>query len=151
LVDLDVAHNPHAAIALAENLKVLKENSVTAISHSNQNPRVFSVFSMLADKDIKGVVDALKGEVNAWYVAPIEHSRGASVAVLLEAINKAAPNAPVKVFNNLGDAYYQAYLDRESCIEPNENDKIVAFGSFFTVSGVMQYLNEHVNTSLRKQ
>lgn len=148
---LDVAHNPHAAIALAENLKVLKENSVTAISYSNQNPRVFSVFSMLADKDIKGVVDALKDEVNAWYVAPIEHSRGASVAVLLEAINKAAPNAPVKVFNNLGDAYYQAYLDRESCIEPNENDKIVAFGSFFTVSGVMQYLNEHVNTSLRKQ
>ncbi|MDO9150729.1 MAG: bifunctional folylpolyglutamate synthase/dihydrofolate synthase, partial [Methylotenera sp.] len=72
-------------------------------------------------------------------------------SALIDAIIEIIPNASVKVFDNLGDAYYQAYIDRESCIEQSENDKIAVFGSFFTVSSVMQYLNERVNTSLRKQ
>jgi dihydrofolate synthase/folylpolyglutamate synthase len=147
---LDVAHNPHAAVALAENLKALKLKNV-AINNTERQMKVFSVFSMLADKDIKGVIDALKDEINDWYIAPIEHARGASVSALIEAIIEIIPNASVKVFDNLGDAYYQAYIDRESCIEQSENDKIAVFGSFFTVSSVMQYLNERVNTSLRKQ
>lgn len=145
---LDVAHNPHAAVALAENLKALKS---TVSNKGNESVNILSVFSMLADKDIRGVVEALKHEIDTWYVAPIEHIRGASVAALVAAINEVIPNASVKIFASLADAYAQAYLDRESCIEQRENDKIVAFGSFFTVSSVMQYLNEHVNTPLRKQ
>jgi len=148
---LDVAHNPHAAVALADNLKTLKSSHIPVKNNAECQMQVTSVFSMLADKDIKGVIEALKDEISAWYVAPIEHVRGASVSALVSAISEVIPNASVKVFDNLGDAYYQAYIDRESCIEQHENDKIVAFGSFFTVSGVMQYLNEHVNTSLRKQ
>jgi len=97
------------------------------------------------------VVEILKGEVDTWYVAPIEHARGTSVKALVTAIHEVIPDASVKTFASLADAYTQAYLDRESCIEQHENDKIVAFGSFFTVSSVMQYLNEHVNTPLRKQ
>jgi len=145
---LDVAHNPHAAVALAENLKALKS---TASNKGNESVNIVSVFSMLADKDIRGVVEALKHEIDTWYVAPIEHIRGASVVALVAAINEVIPNASVKIFASLAEAYAQAYLDRESCIEQRENDKIVAFGSFFTVSSVMQYLNEHVNTPLRKQ
>lgn len=145
---LDVAHNPHAALALAENLKALK----SANSHnSGEAVRVLSVFSMLADKDIKGVVEILKDQVDVWYVAPIKHSRGTSVATLVAAIHEVIPDALIKTFETLADAYMQAYLDRESCKEQHGNDKIVAFGSFFTVSSVMQYLNEHVNTPLRKQ
>jgi dihydrofolate synthase/folylpolyglutamate synthase len=147
---LDVAHNPQAAVALAENLKALKSRNV-ATQNTEREMKVLSVFSMLADKDIKGVIDALKDEINDWYIAPIEHARGASVSALVDAITEVIPNASVKVFDNLSDAYYQAYNDRESCIEQNENVKIVAFGSFFTVSGVMEYLNERVKTSLRKQ
>jgi len=145
---LDVAHNPHAAVALAENLKALKS---TASNNTGEPINILSVFSMLADKDVKGVVEALKHEIDTWYVAPIEHVRGASVAALVAAINEVIPDASVKIFASLADAYAQAYMDRESCIEQRENDKIVAFGSFFTVSSVMQYLNEHVNTPLRKQ
>ncbi|TFW71699.1 bifunctional tetrahydrofolate synthase/dihydrofolate synthase [Methylotenera oryzisoli] len=145
---LDVAHNPHAALALAENLKALK---LAASNEGGVPVNILSVFSMLADKDVKGVVEALKHEIDTWYVAPIEHVRGASVAALVAAINEVIPDASVKIFASLADAYAQAYMDRESCIEQRENDKIVAFGSFFTVSSVMQYLNEHVNTPLRKQ
>lgn len=145
---LDVAHNPHAAVALAENLKALK----TAAGNKTGEPvRILSVFSMLADKDIKGVVEILKDEIDFWYVAPIVHIRGTTTAALVAAIREVIPNASIKTFDSLADAYAQANLDRENCIEQRENDKIVAFGSFFTVSGVMQYLNEHVNTSLRKQ
>jgi len=145
---LDVAHNPHAALALAENLKALK---LAASNEGGVPVNILSVFSMLADKDVKGVVEALKHEIDTWYVAPIVHIRGASVAALVAAINEVIPDASVKIFPSLADAYAQAYMDRESCIEQRENDKIVAFGSFFTVSSVMQYLNEHVNTPLRKQ
>ncbi|HEY0841746.1 bifunctional tetrahydrofolate synthase/dihydrofolate synthase [Methylotenera sp.] len=145
---LDVAHNPHAAVALAENLKALKS---TASNNTGEPINILSVFSMLADKDVKGVIEALKHEIDTWYVAPIEHVRGASVAALVEAIKAVIPDASVKIFASLADAYAQSYLDRESCIEQRGNDKIVAFGSFFTVSSVMQYLNEHVNTPLRKQ
>jgi len=146
---LDVAHNPHAAVALAENLKALKSSVVC--NEGGEPVHILSVFSMLADKDIRGVVEVLKDEIDTWYVAPIEHVRGASVAALVAAIHEVIPNAEVKIFASLTDAYSQANLDRESCIEQRENDKIVAFGSFFTVSSVMQYLNEHVNTPLRKQ
>jgi len=146
---LDVAHNPHAAVALAENLKALKSSVVC--NEGDEPVHILSVFSMLADKDIRGVVEVLKDEIDTWYVAPIEHVRGASVAALVTAIHEVIPNAEVKIFASLTDAYSQANLDRESCIEQRENDKIVAFGSFFTVSSVMQYLNEHVNTPLRKQ
>ena len=47
-VILDVAHNPHAAKSLAENLR-----------NSACEGRTLAVFAMLADKDIHGVVNAL--------------------------------------------------------------------------------------------
>jgi dihydrofolate synthase/folylpolyglutamate synthase len=55
---LDVAHNPHAARSLAEGLGDMGffENT-------------YAVFAMLADKDIGGVIDAIKGRVDRWYVA----------------------------------------------------------------------------------
>lgn len=146
---LDVAHNPHAAMALAQNLTVLKSNKTPSTGETAG--KICAVFSMLSDKDIKGVVQALKQVIDIWYIAPIEHVRGASVDALVDAINMVIPSASIKVFSHLADAYSQACLDRENCKEPCENDKIVAFGSFFTVASVMQYLEEHINTILRKQ
>jgi dihydrofolate synthase/folylpolyglutamate synthase len=52
-VILDVAHNPHAARSLAENLKRMGLFRETV-----------AVFGMLKDKDIAGVVDAVKGEIS---------------------------------------------------------------------------------------
>ncbi|MEO7344912.1 MAG: bifunctional tetrahydrofolate synthase/dihydrofolate synthase, partial [Methylotenera sp.] len=113
-VILDVAHNPHAAHALAENLKASK----------NQNGRTFAVFAMLADKDIHGVVGALKNEIDAWYIASIDNVRGASATELANIITEAAPNAVYKTFENAADAYLQASIDIEACIDSSENDKI---------------------------
>jgi dihydrofolate synthase/folylpolyglutamate synthase len=134
---LDVAHNPHAAKALADNLHRCK---------SSEPAKTVAVFAMLADKDVKGVVGALLNEFDAWYVAGIDHVRGALPEDLAKIIYALQPNAQVKTFTDAAQAYQQACLDlkatntTESCIQVNENDKIVAFGSFYTVSNVMQVL-----------
>ncbi len=120
-VILDVAHNPHAARGLAENLKLI-----------NTQGKTIAVFAMLADKDIAGVISALKGHIDVWFVASIAHPRGALAENLQHFIRLEAPNAPIKTFAEVRDAYHHAY------IEAGENDKIIVFGSFFTVSDVMQ-------------
>jgi dihydrofolate synthase/folylpolyglutamate synthase len=118
---LDVAHNPHAAQALAKNLA--------------QQPckgQTFAVFSMLADKDISGVIDAMKSEISQWYIAEIPNVRAAKVAELEKLIRDRSPTARVARFGCLPEALQQA------CLEASENDRIIIFGSFFTVSEIMQ-------------
>lgn len=141
---LDVAHNPHAAEALAKNLKT---NRVHSQGNVAAKPgKTIAVFAMLADKDIQGVVNAVKDEIDFWYIAAIQHARAASVDMLMEAVLAAVPQAKIKRFESAADACRQARLDIEVCIDSNENDKIIAFGSFFTVSDVMQYLNDDADT-----
>jgi dihydrofolate synthase/folylpolyglutamate synthase len=138
---LDVAHNPHAARALAENLKVSKSLHKQTPQSKMSPGKTFAVFAMLADKDINGVVEALKDQIDAWYVAGIEHARGATAADLALIIRNVAPKASIKVFDTADSAYRQACIDMQACIDVNENDKIAVFGSFFTVSSVMQLLS----------
>jgi dihydrofolate synthase/folylpolyglutamate synthase len=121
-VILDVAHNPHAARALAENLHACRKSSSKTIA----------VFAMLGDKDIPGVISAVQQEIDNWYVADIDHPRGAQAQDLKTFIAQIAPSANCLTFNSAAAAYAQA------CIDVGENDKIVVFGSFFTVSNVMQ-------------
>jgi dihydrofolate synthase/folylpolyglutamate synthase len=135
-VILDVAHNPHAAKALAENLQAIKAQQT-----KGHPGRTFAVFAMLADKDIKGVIEAVKDEIDGWYVADIHHVRGALAKDLAEIITRVIPNVSVKIFNSADYAYQQACIDIEACMEVNENDKIIVFGSFFTVSAIMQFLS----------
>lgn len=148
LIILDVAHNPHAAKALAENLATLRLQHQSHCPEGNKQASTLAVFAMLADKDITGVVEAVKSEIDTWYVASIDHVRGALASDLERIITQASPLAKIKVFNTAAAAFEQARIDTEACIDGNENDKIVAFGSFFTVASVMQYLGEHAETHL---
>jgi dihydrofolate synthase/folylpolyglutamate synthase len=126
-VILDVAHNPHAARALATNL-----NAIRAVKC-----QTIAVFAMLADKDIQGVVQAVKGEIDVWYVAGIDNVRGASADDLAIIVSETDKNAKLKIFQNANIAYQQA------CLDAGENDKIIVFGSFYTVASVMQLLLAH--------
>ncbi len=140
---LDVAHNPHAAEALAKNLKAhrVQSSSVTAAKAG----KTIAVFAMLADKDIKGVVSAVKDEIDFWYVTDIDHVRRAPVNELVKVILEVVPQAKIKIFDTAAAACKQACIDTEVCIDRSENDKIVVFGSFFTVSSVMQYLTQYAD------
>ena len=120
VVILDVAHNPQAARALAASLESM-----------GRAGRTLAVFAMLKDKDIAGVVNALKSGIAHWYIAGLGGARGAGVAELERALAGAAVSA-VTACDGVAAAYMQA------CDMAAENDRIVVFGSFFTVAAVMQ-------------
>lgn len=124
-VILDVAHNPQAARALAENLEAIK----------SKNGKTIAVFAMLADKDIYGVVEGISKEIDHWYIARIDHARGALTFDMESIIKKIVPTAQCKVFDKTANAYLQA------CIDGDETDKIVVFGSFYTVASVLQSIH----------
>jgi dihydrofolate synthase / folylpolyglutamate synthase len=122
----DVAHNPHAAAVLAQNL-----------GNMGFFPYTYAVFGAMRDKDIEGVVNHLKGEIDHWNVTSLPLARGATVEVLVNALREAGVNdtadSSVKSFNSPADAFQDA-VNRAS-----ENDRILVFGSFSTVGGVMAY------------
>lgn len=117
---LDVAHNPHAARSLARNLAALPP------------ARTFAVFAMLRDKDMAGVAHALDGHVDVWLVAGIDAPRGAAAAELAQVLRDAKVRGEIVLCATPGDALHHA------CNAASENDRIVAFGSFYTVTDVMR-------------
>ena len=120
VVILDVAHNPHAARSLAASLRAMGGTG-----------RTFAVFAMLKDKDIAGVVDALKSSVAHWFIAGLDGPRGAGAADV-QGVLAAAGIGAVTSCADVAAAYTQA------CDMATENDRIAVFGSFFTVGAVMQ-------------
>ncbi len=117
---LDVAHNPHAAKSLAQNLTALPPC-----------PTTYAVCAMLKDKDMAGVIAALKPYVDVWLVAGIDAPRGAS-AEEMERVLLAANAGEVHRFATVTEALHDA------CNRAGENDRIAAFGSFYTVAEVMR-------------
>ena len=98
--------------------------------------KTFAIFAMLKDKDIPGVVTALKSVVDIWLVAGIDVSRGASADDLRQVIvsEGIVENGVMVIdFPDIGSAYAYA------CERASENDRICVFGSFYTVSGVLRY------------
>lgn len=118
---LDVAHNPHAAAVLAQNLDMMGFYPVT-----------HALFGMLADKDIAGVIDKVKDKIDRWYIAPTPGVRGASGHGIAAAVRAAAPAATVSEYENFADALRAA----RECAKPD--DRILAFGSFLSVAEVMR-------------
>lgn len=131
-VIFDVAHNPHAAAALADNL--------LALNHAKAKTKTVAVFSMLADKDIEGVVRALNGYIDVWHIGPIAHARSASVSVVAQSICNVMLNAMVVQHDSLGEAFNMAINMSQDYKADFENVRIIVFGSFFTVAAVKAHL-----------
>ncbi|MBY0439168.1 MAG: bifunctional tetrahydrofolate synthase/dihydrofolate synthase [Burkholderiales bacterium] len=119
-VVLDVAHNPHAAAVLDASLARLQGTG-----------RTFAVFSMLADKDIEGVVRAVKGRIDEWFIAPVDAARAADLSMLRSALTRAAALDPTTECGSVGEAWQRAQE------RAGESDRIVVFGSFYTVAEVL--------------
>ena len=125
-VVLDVAHNPHAAATLAESIEAMA-----------YHPYTYAVFGAMADKDIDGVLKPLLNTVDYWYCTDLPTPRAASASDLAKRLR--AFNKEALVFMDPGTAY-QAALDKAG-----EGDRILVFGSFYTVSGVMAYRNNQAH------
>jgi dihydrofolate synthase/folylpolyglutamate synthase len=128
-VVLDVAHNPHAAATLAQNLDNMGFHRYT-----------YAVFGAMHDKDIAGVIGHLKGRIDHWCVTDLPMTRAATAVQLRQALldagvmpqNEPDAECTVQEFDSPANAYANAQNRAE------ENDRIVVFGSFLTVAGVME-------------
>jgi len=123
-VVLDVGHNPQAAGVLADNLGSMAFH-----------PNTWAVFGMLADKDVAGVVGRVKGRIDHWLVATLPGPRGMAAGALAGVV-KAHGAKAVACFDSPADAYRAAREKAE------ENDRIVAFGSFLTVADVLHTIDD---------
>ena len=122
-VVLDVAHNPQAAAALAFNLDQM-----------GFFPRTHAVFGAMRDKDIAGMVARLAPLVDAWYLCDLPLPRAATtqeLARLLQAHRPAGAAAP-SCHASPADALAAA----QAAADPA--DRIVVFGSFLCVGGVLK-------------
>ena len=113
---LDVAHNPQSVGALALNLDAM-----------GFYPRTFAVFGAMRDKDIAGSLARIRPLVDRWFLTDLPIARAARAAELLaivggEASCHADPSA--------------ALAAAAAAADPA--DRIVVFGSFYTVGGVLK-------------
>ena len=122
-VVLDVAHNPHAARALHDALGTMGffENTI-------------AVFGMLGDKDIDQVIGIMKDRLDFWCVAGLEKSAGARGATSEVLAQKLLAHGEVGKFSqhvSIGSALAAARA------KARQNDRILVFGSFYTVADVL--------------
>jgi dihydrofolate synthase / folylpolyglutamate synthase len=132
-VVFDVAHNPHAARALSHNLR----------AHVKFE-RTIAVFAMLIDKDITGVVEAVGTQVDAWFIAGLAGARGTRAGDVADRVRSVVPEASVQTFESVRDAYAAA----RQCA--GENDRILVFGSFHTVSEGLQAHRASVRSTAQR-
>ncbi len=122
----DVAHNAQAAAALAHGLDGM-----------GFHPFTFAVFGAMRDKDLAGLVAPLAGRVDRWFVCGLPIARAASPDDLRRIVDDAQRTLPdaaergVEAFDAPADAW------RAAVARAGPDDRIVVFGSFYTVAGVM--------------
>ncbi|MGK5028413.1 bifunctional tetrahydrofolate synthase/dihydrofolate synthase [Janthinobacterium sp. MDT1-19] len=126
-VILDVAHNPHAAAALNQNL-----------GNMGYHPYTYAVFGSMQDKDIDGVLAAMSEHVDHWCLTGLPSPRAATASELAAKVQIMLEDKPdssehtVSIFADPAEAFANAMS------RAGENDRIVVFGSFLTVAGVMK-------------
>ncbi len=123
---LDVAHNPDAAAVLAANLE-----------RTPCSGRTLALFASLSDKDIPGMAERIRGQIDHWHLAPLEGTRAATAELLLEGIRAGGVEADrLSLHPSLADAWQVA---RTSATHA---DRVVVFGSFLTVGEILSLLTD---------
>jgi len=116
---LDVAHNPHAVATLALNLDQM-----------GFYPSTHAVFGAMRDKDIDGILARLAPLVDAWYLCDLPLPRAARADELAQRLPAGAAEAGRFATPSLALAAALAAADPA--------DRIVVFGSFLCVGGVLK-------------
>jgi dihydrofolate synthase / folylpolyglutamate synthase len=121
LTILDVAHNPASCQQLAIRLQ---QTPIQGKTHA--------IVGMLVDKDSIKSLAPLLPIIDVWHVTSLQGERGAP-ASRLTSILKNLGARYIHIFESVIDAYTDA-LNQTTI-----NDRIVAFGSFHTISPILNY------------
>ncbi len=122
---LDVAHNPHAVAALAQNLDQM-----------GFFPRTHVVFGAMADKDLANLLTRMAPLVDHWVFCDLPTTRAASARNLAALYQGLSLKGPGPVVIDCCDSPQVALQTAVKSADPA--DRIVVFGSFYTVGGVLQ-------------
>ncbi|MCW5220490.1 bifunctional tetrahydrofolate synthase/dihydrofolate synthase [Verminephrobacter aporrectodeae] len=123
---LDVAHNPHAMAALAANLDAM-----------GFFPATHAVFGAMADKDLESMLTKVDPLIDRWYFSDLPTPRAQTAAALQQiwhAVHQAAGGRRAALTSLHADPM-QALRAAQAAADPA--DRIVVFGSFYTVGGVL--------------
>lgn len=127
-VILDVGHNPHAAKALVENLKGMEG------SYS----KTFAVFGGMHDKDLQGVLEIMAPCVDRWFFTDLPLPRAISATDLEILWKDMCGKLKFTVESKSYQTPFRAL--QEACQEVGEDGRVIVFGSFFTVGGVLEHI-----------
>jgi dihydrofolate synthase / folylpolyglutamate synthase len=121
---LDVAHNPHSVAALVANL-----------DNMGFFPRTHAVFGAMHDKDLDGLIGRIAPLVDAWYCTDLPGPRAAKAAALAQVVQG---NSATR-----RDAAVSTHADPAAALaaaleHADPTDRILVFGSFLTVGGVLR-------------
>jgi dihydrofolate synthase/folylpolyglutamate synthase len=121
LTVLDVAHNVAAADALCTNLR-----------HMPGSGKTLAVFGVLQDKAIDKIVSLLGPQIDSWFVCELPVSRAAAAEQVKRTVLQATDHESVEVFGDVASGLAAAQE------VAREDDKILVFGSFYTVSEALK-------------
>ena len=120
---LDVAHNPHSVAALAANLDAM-----------GFFPTTHAVFGAMSDKDLPSMLVKINPLIDKWYFTDLPTPRAES-ATNLQAKWRAQNTRRDVVCSSFANAVTALNAAIEAA---DPADRIVVFGSFYTVGGVLQ-------------
>ena len=123
---LDVAHNPAAALKLAESL-------------SDKPGKTIAVASVLEDKDWQSMVANLHSQIDYWFIAELAGiSRAAKGQSLLKLLYNAGGEG--MLCESVETAFKSAVSKAE------KTDNVLVFGSFHTVAKVLEFISMEVES-----
>jgi dihydrofolate synthase/folylpolyglutamate synthase len=122
---LDVAHNPQSVAQLAVNLDAM-----------GFYPRTRAVFGAMRDKDIPDLLRRMALVVDEWHFCDLATPRAASADELVLQWQATAASAGREVPVHRHASASEALRAAAAAAEPT--DRIVVFGSFYTVGGVFR-------------
>ena len=121
MVILDVAHNKESAESLNQFFKKQRLNG-----------KVRCVFSLLKDKNIIDITGQFIDFVDEWYISEIESPRATKSAEVISALIEQKKDVTCFSFKTTKEAFSVAHKNSD------DNDNIIAFGSFFIVSEILK-------------
>ncbi len=119
VVLLDVAHNPHSAAYLANQLQVRYPEQ-----------KVVAVVGMLKDKDITETLAAIESKVDRWHLASLTGPRAATSSELAAVLS-------AQVEATCHDSVTQAF--DAALAETKQDEILLVMGSFLTVGDVLDH------------
>ncbi len=122
---LDVAHNPHAVATLAQNLDQM-----------GFFPRTQAVFGAMRDKNLESILTRMAPLVDHWHFTDLPTARAADASEL--ALIQARVAAPTGRAIEVSCHSSPAAALAAALAGSDPADRIVVFGSFYTVGGVLQ-------------